>query len=1015
MALYFEPANLVDRLTDEVGQMPGALPLLSFTLSELYVNLAEKWRNQEPSDRALVIDARFDQEGGVAGSLTRKANEEYQTIGDDPDLGEAGQLTMRRVMLRMLTLEGSETARRRVPDSELIYPSPEESDRVKQVVDHLVKVRLLVKGQLETGETYVEPAHDFLVRGWDRLQEWIKQSQGDLVLQQRLTPTANDWSTGKGGLWTREVARLTQLEKVLKSDNNWLNQLETKFVNCSIQQRLDELQEVERQRNEAIEGQIDALASLSETRLLTNDELGSLIAGVKAGVQLKKAPWLQDKLGVQTTTALGQAVYRVQERNRLQGHTNGVFDVSFSPDSELIATASADGTLKLWRRDGTLLKTLQEENSWVRCLSFSPNGKMIASASGLEGTVKIWSLPDSKLIKTLTSNTGYNPVNQVSFSPDSKTIAAASYDNSVKLWNVGEGRLLQTFAHSASSNGNGGVLTVSFHCNGQVIAFTNDGSSDIEVRRVDSGELLKNIDGGKYEIRALSFSPDGQVLAFASLGNTVKLWKVEDDTLLKTFEAGDNTVYCLSFSHDGQKIAVAGRTGTVKVWSVQNETLLKTFEGHNSAIYRISFSHDDTTLASASADGSVKLWSLVSANTSFQMKGTSLSFSADGRNLAFVDDKTIKVWSTTDNQLLKTLTGHSEAVSSVSFSSDDKLIASGSNDKTIKLWNAAEGQLLKTLTGHSESVSSVSFSSDGKLIASGSNDKTIKLWRVADGQLLKTLAGHSEGISSMSFSPTDETLISYAAGWDGTVKLWSSDGSLLKTLIEGSDEGSKRPSYSPDGRMIACNTASGVKLWSNDGTLLKTFDKDENPSSISISLDGKMLAYAIRNSLKLWSLDGEENLLATLYIQDGNWNDPLLDTTDSGLPFIGVNFSPDGKTITAVRSNNSIALWTTGGKFIKIITGENTGISYAKFSLDGKKIVAIGDSIFSDTGDESSTTTLTLWDFNLHKLLVQGCDWLHDYLNTNPNLSEEDRYLCSSIQASHSLDVDDGRSAHYIH
>ena len=123
---------------------------------------------------------------------------------------------MKRLILRMVAIEGGGVARRRVPESELEYPDSGENKRVAQVSDRLVKARLLVKGQ-ETGEPYVEPAHDFLVRGWDKLQEWIKQSQGDLALQQRLTPAANDWSTGKGGLWTREVDRLAWLEKVLES------------------------------------------------------------------------------------------------------------------------------------------------------------------------------------------------------------------------------------------------------------------------------------------------------------------------------------------------------------------------------------------------------------------------------------------------------------------------------------------------------------------------------------------------------------------------------------------------------------------------------------------------------------------------------------------------------------------------------------------------------------------------------------------------------------------------------
>jgi len=146
--------------------MPGSLPLLSFTLSELYIKLAQRWQEYpNSSDRALRIQD-YEELGGVAGALTRRATEEYDNLIRDfgETSGKIYQATMRRVMLRMLSLEGGEVARRRVPESELIYPNDGENKRVAQVSDRLLKAHLLVKGQ-ETGEPYIEPAHNFLVRG----------------------------------------------------------------------------------------------------------------------------------------------------------------------------------------------------------------------------------------------------------------------------------------------------------------------------------------------------------------------------------------------------------------------------------------------------------------------------------------------------------------------------------------------------------------------------------------------------------------------------------------------------------------------------------------------------------------------------------------------------------------------------------------------------------------------------------------------------------------------------------
>jgi hypothetical protein len=156
----------------------------------------------------------------------------------------------------MLTLEGGETARRRVPESELVYPTKEESDRVKQVVDRLVEARLLVKGQLETGEPYVEAAHDFMVRGWNKLQKWIEEDQENLAIQQRLTPTAMEWYSQQpeSHWWNMAPSHWLKLLKKRREqtgllwntnphldrlkDKVWLNKIEDNFFCHSLNKRI---------------------------------------------------------------------------------------------------------------------------------------------------------------------------------------------------------------------------------------------------------------------------------------------------------------------------------------------------------------------------------------------------------------------------------------------------------------------------------------------------------------------------------------------------------------------------------------------------------------------------------------------------------------------------------------------------------------------------------------------------------------------------------------------------------
>lgn len=187
--LYFEPPQLVNKLLNDVAQMPGSLPLLSFTLSELYL----KYLHRRGFDRALRQEDYEDLDGAI-GSLTKRATQEYEQL-INKDL--AYQKTVRQVMLRMVALEGVESARRRVPYKELKYPDDNENKRVDEFLKCFSQARLIVGNTDFEDKPYFEPAHDALVRGWEELQIWIVQERETLILQERLTPAVNDWLNSK--------------------------------------------------------------------------------------------------------------------------------------------------------------------------------------------------------------------------------------------------------------------------------------------------------------------------------------------------------------------------------------------------------------------------------------------------------------------------------------------------------------------------------------------------------------------------------------------------------------------------------------------------------------------------------------------------------------------------------------------------------------------------------------------------------------------------------------------------
>ena len=228
--MYFEPYSLVDRLIDEVAQMPGALPLLSFALSELYLKYLHKFR-ADLRDKRAITQEDYTEIGGVTQSLTKRADKEYaKLVEQDPACAQ----TIRFVMLRMIALSGGELTRRRVLLSELKYPEPENT-RVKEIIKHFSAARLLVEGQDAEGNPYVEPAHDALVRGWQKLLQWRQEEEESLLLQRRLTPVAEEWKNlesqkQRSSLQTKTEPLVNWLDARLYAVENLFSAMKTQLL-----------------------------------------------------------------------------------------------------------------------------------------------------------------------------------------------------------------------------------------------------------------------------------------------------------------------------------------------------------------------------------------------------------------------------------------------------------------------------------------------------------------------------------------------------------------------------------------------------------------------------------------------------------------------------------------------------------------------------------------------------------------------------------------------------------------
>jgi WD40 repeat protein len=583
-------------------------------------------------------------------------------------------------------------------------------------------------------------------------------------------------------------------------------------------------------------------------------------------------------------------------------------------------------------------RTLAGHESWVTSVSFSPDGKRVASASD-DKTVKVWNAANGQDMLTLSGHSG--TVTCVSYSPDGKRIASGDWGSDVKLWDAASGRLDCTLSGHTR-----GVTSVAFSHDGRYIA---SASCDQTIKFWDATtrQEVRTLKGHAAAVNCVSFSPDGKYLASASADGTVKLWNILTGDNAITFKGYAGSITSLSFNAGGDLASSSG--SKVQVWDVYKRQEQFVLNVHSGNITCVTFSPDGNRLAAASDDQTVRVWDIPSMERLRQPESltlgghsgtvTGVSFSPDGKRIASSHkDKTVNLWDATTHRELLMLTPSDKPINCVAFSRDGKRIASASgDDPLIKVWEVDTGRETLTLKGHARAVNSVSFSANGKWVVSASTDGTVKLWDADNGQAAITFKGHTCAVKSVSISPDGRRIASVSE--NGTIKLWNVDTSQEARTIELGQN--LLPdcciAFSPDGTRLAfANDIHDVKIWdTNTGqeTLTLTHPPHISWTTVSLSADARRVA---------WPVDEYD-----VEVWDTNTGYKIITLKGHGGAVRSVSFSPDGKRVASVDEHGTFKLWVyPTGEEILTVRAPFTPVIFGyvppyNFSPDGKRIAVI--------------------------------------------------------------------------
>jgi WD40 repeat protein len=283
----------------------------------------------------------------------------------------------------------------------------------------------------------------------------------------------------------------------------------------------------------------------------------------------------------------------------LQAHSDSVYAVA--THDELVATGSYDRTVKLWR-DGRPLAVLTGPADAVNSVRFSPDGKTLLAASA-DHRVHRWNITDPANPQPLPSLNGHgDAVNALAVSPDGTTIATGGTDRTIILWDARTGASLGTLLGHAES-----VEALAFSPDSHRLA---SGSSDFSVRIWDLGrrKTVNHLTDTTHAVKSLAFSPDGKLLATGSTDFTVRVWDLATGTCTAELTGHTDTVHAVAFSPDGTTLASASADHDVRLWRLDDHTPLATLSGHTDRVYALAFSPDGHTLLSAGGDRTVRMW-----------------------------------------------------------------------------------------------------------------------------------------------------------------------------------------------------------------------------------------------------------------------------------------------------------------------------------------------------------------------------------------------------------------------
>jgi WD40 repeat protein len=979
--LAVEP-QLTQALLDdlEAGGGSDALPLLAFTLSELYL---------EYRRAGLLRLADYQNFGGLGGAIDAAVNRAFARADSDPRIPRdhaARVALLRRGFIPWLAGIDPDTKspRRNIARRSDIPPD------AAPLIDLLVEERLLTVDAEQTdpqgrpkGAVTIEPTHEALLRQWGLLEGWLQEDFGLLASLEGVKRASRDWdANGRAEAWlAHRGPRLHEAERLKSRSDFWASIGDHDRLYLEACQTVDAREESERRQAEQLLEGANAAARHALSAALSALSVVAREKSPAQAVKLALAAWPRDALDptprLRTTIeALAAGVRELRERRAWRFTDQLIPILSTSVSERRALTEGADG-VKLWNvATGALVATFAGHKESVLGAAYSAPFDRVVTTSG-DKTARVWDAKSGARLFVWRGH--FSDVEAVSLSDDGSLAVTLSRDKTARIWNVATGEAVSVLRGHQDK-----IRMAKFSPDAGAVATASDDAT-VRLWATRSGAPLSTLRGHQGGVTSVAFSHEGRLLVSGSQDQTLHIWSVSADQPRAVLAGHDGAVTAACFSPDRKFVFSASEDGTVRIWDVPTGEERLILRGHRAAVTSIAVSPDSGAILTGSDDGTARLWHARSGLELAKLVGhaaplIATEFMAGGAGVATTaSDGTVRRWDIRHCRELCELPGQFVNLRHAEFSLDDATLMTAEGHRTVEVWNSETGAPLLTIQA-SQYLESAAFSSDGKWIATGGRLEELGIWDAETGKEIrrfreKTREGY--GRNSIRFTVdgkglfvlTDSGAVYFPSiledhrveivapgGWaegfalspdDATLALWSKDGSTklwdpasrrVRAVLPAHSVRRNGAAFSPDGSLIAITPNSGqVRVWScQNGELAYELPLyNTYPDTSVFSPDGEHLVTYNRTSnngpcvLKIWRTNGWKEVGAIIVPGGGIARFAF---ADSGSRFVTVDY------------NKVVRLWDfASGQALAEFRGhsESSALTYSAFSSNGARLVTV--------------------------------------------------------------------------